>query len=71
MSIKVTRARAIDALLAGKTVWTGDADHAPHGFQLGRPDLCSRRHASRILTRFFYGDSLYPRYAKICYWVTE
>ena len=71
MTIKVTRAQAIDALLTGKWVYSGDEAHAPHGFQLGVPELYSRRRASRVLTKFFYSDALYPRYAKICYWVIE
>ena len=71
MAIKVTRAQAIDALLAGKWVYSGDDTHSLHGLQLGAPERYSRRKAARALTRFFYGDALYPRYAKICYWVTE
>lgn len=71
MAIKVTRAQAIDALLAGKWVYSGDETHGPHGFQLGAPERYSRRKAARFLTKFFYDDALYPRYAKICYWVIE
>jgi len=71
MFIKVTRSEAITALLSGADVFAGDSRGLGWaiGTKLGHPERYSRRRAGRVLTRYFYGDSLFPKYAKIQYWV--
>lgn len=73
MFIKVTRSAAITALLSGQTVFCGPSDnrYEAMGLELGYPDRYSRRKAARVLTRFFYGDSFYPRHTKVGYWIVQ
>lgn len=73
MFIKVTRSAAITALLSGKTVFCGPANdrHWATGVELGKPSAYSRRRAAQVLTRFFYGDTFFPSYTKVGYWIYQ
>lgn len=69
MFIEVTRSEAITALLQGICVFCGPSPDYATGLEFGRPQGLSRRKAAKRLTRFFYGDSFFPRYMKARYWV--